>query len=220
MAKKKFAVIGLGSFGFHAAKTLYNDGNEVVAIDVNRNLVQAIAPYCSEAILMDATDKEAMRTLSLEQMDSVLLATGTKISTSIIICLFLQELGVKTIIAKALDDDHEKLLRKVGATDVVHPERDMARRVARGMSTPNVLDFIPLGKEFNLVQVAPPKEFLGKSLVDLNLRSRYNVHVIAVKELSPENTILAPPANFVVKSSDLLLMLGKAEDISRIKALQ
>jgi trk system potassium uptake protein TrkA len=217
---KKFAVIGLGNFGFHVAKALYHDGNEVVAIDTDKALVQAIDPYSSEAIVMDATDKEALRALGLERMDGVIVSTGTKISTSILICLYLQEIGVKSIQVKALDEDHEKILKRVGATEVIHPERDMALRVARGLSTPNVLDFIPLAREFDLVQVAPPKEFLGKSLAELNLRAKYNVQIIAVKELIPENMVLAPPANFVVKDSDLLLMLGKSQDIGKIKALK
>ncbi|OKY76695.1 MAG: potassium transporter TrkA [Desulfobulbaceae bacterium DB1] len=217
---KKFAVIGLGNFGFHVAKALYNDGNEVVAIDTDKARVQAIGPYSSEAIVMDSTDKEALRTLGLDQMDGVIVSTGTKISTSVLICLYLQEIGVKTILAKALDEDHEKILKRVGATEIIHPERDMALRIARVLSTPNALDFIPLAKDFELVQVAPPKEFLGKSLTELNLRARYNIQIIAVKELAPENMVLAPPANFVVKNSDLLIVLGKSQDINKIKALR
>ncbi|MBU4262824.1 MAG: TrkA family potassium uptake protein [Proteobacteria bacterium] len=217
---KRFAVIGLGHFGYHAAKALFEDGNEVVAIDTDKAKVQDIAQHCTEAIVLDAKDKEALQALGLEQMDGVIVSVGTKISTSTLICLYLQEIGVKAILVKALDEDHEKILKRVGATEIIHPERDMARRVARGLSTPNVLDFIPLAKDFDLVQVVPPKEFLGKSLVELNLRARYNVQIIAIKELAPENMILAPPANFVVKSSDLLLMLGRSQDINKIKALK
>jgi trk system potassium uptake protein TrkA len=217
---KKIAVIGLGNFGFHVAKALYNDGHEVVAIDTDKARVQAIDPFSSEAIVMDATDKEALRALGLDQMDGVVVSTGTKISISILICLYLQEIGVTTILAKALDEDHEKILKRVGATEIIHPERDMALRIARAISTPNALDFIPLAKGFELVQVAPPKEFLDKSLAELNLRAKYNVHVIAVKELTPENMVMAPPADFVVKNSDLLIMLGKSQDIDKIKSLK
>lgn len=217
---KKFAVIGLGNFGFHVAKALYNDGNEVVAIDRNKACVQAIDPYSSEAIVMDAADNESLRALGLEHMDGVIVSIGTKISTSVLICLHLQEIGIKTILAKALDEDHEKLLKRVGATEIIHPERDIALRVARGLSTPNVLDFIPLSKDFDLVQVAPPKEFLNKSLAELNLRAGYNVQIIAVEELTSQNMILAPPADFVVTSSVLLIMLGKSADIDTIKALK
>lgn len=217
---KRFAVIGLGNFGFHAAKALYEDGNEVVAIDTDKARVQAIDPHCTEAVVLDSTDKEALKTLGLENMDGVIVSTGTKISTSVLICLYLQEIGVKKILAKALDDDHGKILRRVGATEIIHPERDMAVRISRSLSRPNVLDFIPLAEEFDLIQVGPPRDFIGKSLKDLNLRAKYNVHIIAIKELVPENFILVPPAGFVIKDSDILIMLGKSEDVRRIKALK
>jgi trk/ktr system potassium uptake protein len=216
---KRFAVIGLGNFGFYAAKALYEDGNEVVAIDSDKTRVQAVDPHTTEAVVLDATDKEALKSLGLENMDGVIVSTGTKISISILICLYLQEIGVKKILAKALDDDHAKILKRVGATEIIHPERDMAMRISRGLSRPNMLDFIPLAEEFDLIQVGPPAEFIGKSLKDLNLRAKYNVHIIAIKELVPENFILVPAANFVIKDSDILIMLGKSEDIRKIKAL-
>ncbi|MEW6669426.1 MAG: TrkA family potassium uptake protein [Thermodesulfobacteriota bacterium] len=217
---KKFAVIGLGNFGFHAAKALFDDGNEVIAIDTDKNRVHAIDAFCTEAIVMDATDKEAMRALGLESMDGVIVSTGTKISTSILICLHLQEMGVKNILAKALDEDHAKILKRVGATEIIHPERDMAIRVSRGLSRPNVLDFVPLAEDYDLVQVGPPREFVGKNLKELNLRAKYNVHIIAIKELIPDNFLLVPPASFVIKDSDVLIMLGKSADIKKIKALK
>ena len=217
---KRFAVIGLGNFGFHAARALFEDGNQVVAIDTDKARVQAIDPHCTEAIVLDAADREALKSLGLESMDAVIVSTGTRISTSILVCLYLQEMGVRKILAKALDDDHEKILRRMGASEIIHPERDMAIRVARGLSRPNMLDFIPLAEDFDLVQVGPPKEFVGKSLKDLNLRAKYNVHIIAINELIPENFTLVPPASFVIKDSDILIMLGKSKDIARIKALR
>ena len=216
---KRFAVIGLGNFGFHAAKALYEDGNEVVAIDDDRARVQAIDRYASEAMVLNAIDKESLKSLGLESMDGVIVSTGTKISTSVLICLYLQEIGVHKIVAKAIGEDHAKILRRVGATEIIHPERDMAIRVSRSLSRPNVLDFIPLADEFDLIQVGPPREFIGKSLKDLNLRARYNVHVIAIKELVPENFILVPPASFVIKDSDIMIMLGKSDDVKKIKEL-
>jgi trk system potassium uptake protein TrkA len=217
---KHFAVIGLGNFGFHAAKALFEEGNEVLAMDTDRAKVQAIDQYSTEAVVLDATDKDALKSLGLEQMDAVIVSTGTKISNSILICLYLQEAGVKKILAKALDDDHAKILKRMGATEIIHPERDMAIRVSRNLSRPNVLDFIPLADEFDMIQVASPKEFIGKSLIDLNLRARYNVHIIAIKEVVPENFILVPPANYVIKDSDILVMLGKSADMRRIKELK
>lgn len=217
---KRFAVIGLGHFGFHAAKALFEDGNEVVAVDTDRVKVQAIDPHCTEAVVLDATDREAIKSLGLESMDGVIVSTGTKISNSILICLYLQEIGVKKILAKALDDDHGKILKRVGATGIIFPERDMALRVSRNLSRPNVLDFIPLAEDFDLIQVEPPTDFVGKSLKDLNLRALYNVHIIAIKETGPDTVMLVPPANFVIKDSHVLIMLGRSEDIRRIKALK
>jgi trk system potassium uptake protein len=217
---KRFAVIGLGKFGFHVAKSLYAEGNEVLAIDSDKNRIQAIDPHCSEAIVLDATDTEALKSFGLETFDGVIVSTGTKISISILICLHLQEIGVKKILVKALDDDHAKILKRVGATEIIHPEREMAMRVARGLSTPNMLDFIPLAEDYDLIQVAPPREFIGMSLRDLNLRAKYNVHVIAIKELVPENFILVPAAGFVIKDSDILIILGKSEHLKKIKALK
>ncbi len=217
---KKFAVIGLGNFGFHVAKSLFEDGNEVVAIDGDKTRVQAIDPYATEALIMDATEKETLKSLGLENMDGAIISTGTNISISILICLYLNEIGVKKIIAKAIDEDHAKILKRVGATEIIHPERDMALRVSRNLSRPNVLDFIPLAEDYDLVQVDPPRDFIGKSLKDLNLRAKHNVHVIAIKELVPGNFVLAPTADFVIKDSDILVMLGKAVDIKKIKALK
>lgn len=217
---KRFAVIGLGNFGFYAAKALFEDGNEVAAIDTDTARVQAIAPHATEAIVLDATDKESLKALGLESMDGVIVSTGTKISISILVCLHLQEIGVKKILAKAIDDDHGKILKRVGATGIIHPERDMAIRVSRGLSRPNVLDFIPLAKDFELLQVGPPRDFIGRSLKDLNLRASYNVHIIAIKERLPENFVLVPEASFIIKESDILVMLGRSADIRRIKALK
>lgn len=217
---KRFAVIGLGKFGFHVAKALFEAGNEVVAVDQDKSRIQEIDPFCTEAIVMDATDKERLNALGLETMDSVIISAGTKISNSILICLHLQELGIKKIIAKALDDDHAKILKKVGATEIIRPEMAMAVRVARSLSTPNILDFIPLAEDYNLMQIDPPRAFIGKTLKELNLRAKYNVYVIAIKELVPENFVLVPPAGFLIKDSDILMILGKEQDLSKIKELQ
>ena len=216
---KRFTVIGLGNFGFYAAKALYQDGNEVVAIDRDRARAQAIDPYSTEAVVLDATDTEALKSLGLQSMDGVILSTGTKISTSILVCLHLQEIGVKKILAKAVDDDHAKILKRVGATEIIHPEREMALRISRTLSNPNMLDFIPLADEFDLVQWGPPSKFVGKSLKDLDVRAKYNVHIIAIKQLIPEDFVLVPPADFVIRDSDILIVLGKSQDIKKIKAL-
>ncbi|MBG0778047.1 MAG: TrkA family potassium uptake protein [Desulfovibrionaceae bacterium] len=215
---KRFAVIGLGKFGFHAAKALYEEGNEVVALDVERQRVQDIAPHCTEAVVMDATDRQALETLGLETSDGVIVSTGSQISRSILICLHLHEIGVQRILVKALDEDHAKILAKVGATEVIHPEKDIAVRTARALSNPNVLDFIPLAAGYDLVEMEPPKSLQGKSLQDARLREKYAIHVIAVRSASGEFQ-LAPPPDQPINPSDVLILLGRTKDIESFRAL-
>lgn len=212
---KRFAVIGLGKFGFQIAKSLYEEGNEVVAIDNDKNQVDQIAPYCTEAILLDARDREKLAQLGLQHMDTVVISTGTSISTSILLSLHMRELGVRKVLVKALDDDHAKILKLVGATDTMNPEKDMAKKVARGLSTPNVLDFIPLEEDFSLVQITPPPGFIGHSLAELNLRANHNVFVIGIRR--PSGIELVPSADASIKADDVLLILGMTQDIDRLK---
>lgn len=216
---KRFAVIGLGKFGFHIAKALFEEGSEVIAIDREQARIQEIDPYCTEAVVLNAKDKEQLRSLGLHETDGVVVSSGADISTSILITLYLKEIGVKRILAKAVDDDHAKILTKVGATEVIHPEKAMALKIARGLSTPNILDFIPLSEDFDILQLAPPAAFIGKSLRQLDLRARYNVNVIAIEEIIPENVVLVPSADFIIKDSDILILLGKSKDMKKIKDL-
>jgi trk system potassium uptake protein len=216
---KRFAVIGLGKFGFHIAKALFEEGSEVIAIDSDQARIQEVDPYCTEAIVLNAKDKEQLRSLGLHETDGVVVSSGADISTSILITLYLKEIGVKRILAKAVDDDHAKILTKVGATEVIHPEKAMALKIARGLSTPNILDFIPLSEDFDILQLAPPMAFIGKSLRQLDLRARYNVNVITIEEIIPENVVLVPSADFIIKDSDILILLGKAKDMKKIKDL-
>lgn len=217
---KRFAVIGLGNFGYYTTKTLYEDGNEVIAIDLDKSIIQSIDKYSSQAVVLDATDRKALETLGLEDMDCVIVSTGPNISTSILICLYLGEIGVKKIFAVALDEDHGKILKLVGATDIIQPERDIAYRVSRNLTRPDVMDFLPLSDEFDVVQVYPPNEFVGKSIKTLNLRDTYNVHIIAVKQDDTENYELIPSPDFIIHEHDILIMIGKYQDIQNIKELQ
>ena len=127
---KRYGVIGLGSFGYYIAKGLYESGNEVIAVDMDRNKVQAMEQYCTDGIVMDATDKEKLKAIGLEETDAVVISTGEKISISILVCYYLKEIGVKRIVVKATDDDHANILRMLGATEIIHPEKDMAARIA------------------------------------------------------------------------------------------
>jgi trk system potassium uptake protein len=216
---KKYGVIGLGTLGYHVARGLYEDGNEVIAIDVNKDKVQAIVPYSSYAVVMDATDKEKLRTLGLEEMDAVVVSTGHKISVSILICYYLAEIGVKRILCKAEDDDHGEILKLVGSNEIIRPDKDMAARIVRSLSKPNVLNFIPLEKGYDIIQAYPPEAFVGKSLIELDLRKKHGVHIIAIKEKDSEKMHLVPSADYTIRETDAMVIIGKDEDIEKMKEL-
>jgi len=217
---KKYATIGLGNFGFNVTKALFEEGHDVIAVDIDEDAIQRIQPYCTQAILADATQKETIKTLGLAEMDAVIVSMGDNENAATLITLYCKELGVKRIVVKASNEDHGKILSKVGATDVIFPEKDMATKVARSLSTPDVLDYIPMSGDFLIAEIAPLDAFVGKSLAELQLRSRYGITVIGIKELVPENFILVPPASFVIKHSDILIVIGKRVDIQKIKTLK
>jgi trk system potassium uptake protein TrkA len=217
---KRFAVIGAGSFGYYVAKDLYANKNEVVAIDRSKEKAQAIEPHCTSAIVADPTDFEALKGLGLDEMDAVIVSTGANIKPSILICFHLNRLGIKRIIAKAEDDDHGEILKQLGASEIIRPGMDMAHRLALRLTSPNILEFLPLEEDYTIVQIDPPRPFIGKSLRDLELRRRYQVNVIAIKELVPERFRMVPDADFVVKDSDILVILGKESDLAKIRELK
>ncbi len=217
---KRFAVIGAGSFGYYVARALYEHKNEVIAIDRSKERVQAIEPHCTSAIVADVTDMEAIKGLGLKEMDAVIVSTGANIKPSILICFHLKRLGVGRIIAKAEDDDHGEILKQLGATEIIRPSADMANRLAMRLTSPNILEFLPLEEDYTIVQIDPPRPFIGKTLKQLELRQRYQVNVIAIKELVPERFLMVPDADFVVKDSDILVILGKEGDLARIRELK
>jgi trk system potassium uptake protein TrkA len=213
----KFAVIGLGNFGFHVAKTLFEEGNDVMALDKDEDMIQRIRPYCSQAIIGDATQKDLLLSLGLEQMDANIVSMGGNANAATLITLYLREMKVKRIVVKTTNEDHGKILRNVGATDIIFPEKDMAIKVARNLAAPDILDYLPMSGDYIIAEIAPISELVGKSLAQLGLRAKYNVNVIGIKELIPENFILVPNADFIIKDSDVLLVIGTRKDINKIK---
>lgn len=211
--KKKFCVIGLGNFGYHVVATLYELGHDVVAIDSDKDKVQAVKDICSYAILGDATNKDFLMAQEIREMDAVVVSTGDRSHLSTLITLYLKELKVKRIYVKALNEDHGRILERVGATDLVFPEKDMAQRIAHNLSSPNIMEFIPLAEEYSLSESEPPKHFIGKTLIDLDLRKKFNVTVIAIKDVLTDQFIAAPPPTYLIKNSDALIFIGKTEDI-------
>ncbi|UCC38924.1 MAG: TrkA family potassium uptake protein [Candidatus Aminicenantes bacterium] len=215
----KFAVIGLGSFGSNVAKTLYEKGNEVLAVDNDKDKIEEVKTFVSHAVSMDAADKENLQALGIQDMDVVVVSLGPDMEASILTVLYLNEVGAKRVVAKALTEDHAKILQAVGATEVIYPEKDMAIKTATKLSSPNVLEYLPLISGFGIQEIAPPEKFVGKSLRDLDLRNKYGIQVIAIKEIIPERTTFVPRADFVIKDSDVLVVIGDEKKLEKIHGL-
>jgi len=216
--KMKFAIIGLGSFGSYLARTLYDKGHEVMVIDKDKDKIEEAKDFSTQAVWMDSADKESLKALGVQDMDVVVVSLGPEMEPSILTVLYLHELGVSRIMAKALSADHGKILEAIGATDVIYPERDMAIRLAQKLSSRNVLEYLPLAENISIQEIVPPESFIGKKLKDLNLTNRYHVQVIAIKELVPEKLIFIPGADFVIKDSDVLVVMGEEDNIAELCA--
>jgi trk system potassium uptake protein TrkA len=217
--KKKFAVIGLGSFGYWVARTLFSSHQETIAIDMDKEKVQKINKFSSMAVIADVTNKDTLIGLGLADCEAAIISLGDDPSASTLATLYLNEMGVKQILVKAIDESHAKILRKVGATDIIFPEKDMGQKVAKTLVSPNILDFLEMTEDYEITQIGPPPSFIGKTLMELELPSRFGLQIIAVRELIPENFTPAPRADFVIKDSDILYILGRKKDIEKIRGL-
>ncbi|HDT14246.1 MAG TPA: TrkA family potassium uptake protein [Candidatus Aminicenantes bacterium] len=216
----KIAIIGLSSFGAQLAISLAKDGHDVTALDVDRNRVDQIKSSVPFAVVMNATDKDSLKALGLKDMDIVVVSIGPAMEASILAVHYLNELGVRRIVAKALSEDHAQILEAVGATEVVYPERDMAIKIAHRLIYPNVLEYVEVSAGVHIQELSPPGSFIGKSLRDLDLINRFGVQVLAVREFVPERLTYIPKADFVVKDSDVLIVMGEEDKLNKINKLR
>ena len=215
--KRRVVVIGLGIFGYQLARQLYENGIDVIAIDKNKDVIQRIKDCCTKAVMADARDKEVLENIGIVANDTVVISFGEDLSASTLLTLHLKEMKVKSIIVKVPNEDHKRILLKVGASEAIIPEREMAKKVARGIISPNVMEYLPISDEYTIVELAPPTDFIGKSLADLNLRKKYNLQVIAIRDVLANKMQLVPQANSVLKDSDVLVIIGREEDILKVK---
>lgn len=219
---RQFAVIGLGRFGWSVAKALSQKGHQVLAIDKDEELVQEASDFATEAVQVDSTDEKALKAVGIMNVDVAVVGIGTNLEASILTALILKELGVQHIVARAVTDEHGKVLERVGATKVVFLERDMGIRVANSLVSPSVLEHIQLSPEFSIIETLPPKEFIGKSIRDLDVRVKHDLNIIGIrrKESStkgaPELNV-APKADYIVKQGDIFIIIGSNENLDKFR---
>lgn len=213
--KKEFAVIGLGRFGSSICKALAEEGMEVMAIDIDEDRVNEFSMIASHAVVGDTTDETVIKSLGIRNFDHVIVAIGDNIQASILTTLILKEAGVKKITVKAQNDYHEKVLSKIGADFIIHPERDMGRRIAHKLVSNNVLDYLELSDEHSIVEIVANERISGHSIIDLDIRAKYGINIVAIKRR--EEIIVSPQANEKIQYNDIMIVIGADIDINRFE---
>jgi trk system potassium uptake protein TrkA len=206
----------MSSFGFYLATALAKEGIEILAIDIDEEKVEKVKDLVHQAVMGDGTDRSVLESLGLRGLDGVVVSLG-QIEPSMLTTLHLKEMKIKRILTKALSEDHGKILEMIGATDIIFPEKDMAFRVARTLTHDNILDFVPLVEGYSIIEIAPPVSFVGKSLIELDLRRHYGVMVIVVKQMVPYHLVPVPQGDYVIKDSDVLVLMGVDKDLKQIQ---
>jgi trk system potassium uptake protein TrkA len=213
--KKQFAVIGLGRFGSSVAKTLSHMSFEVLAIDDREERIQEMSAIVTHAVQADSTDEEALRAIGIRNFDVVVVAIGEDIQASILTTLILKEIGIPTIVVKAVNELHGKVLKKIGADKVIFPERDMGQRVAHHLISSNILDHIELSADYSIVEIKVSNQMVGKSLRELDIRAKYGCNVIAIKQ--QEILIIPPSGEDPLKPEDILVIVGNNENLEKFE---
>lgn len=214
---RSYIVIGLGRFGTEAARRLYELGCDVLAIDNNQELVQQISNHVTQAVVGDARDKDVLKALGAADFDCGIVAIGNSLGNSVLATMNLKELGVPYVVCKAYDETHRQVLNKLGADKVVIPEQEQANRLARNLSSPNVLDYIELSDAFGIIEVPAPTRWLGKSLKELNVRAHLGVNIIAAKQGSAIN--VSPGADYEIQPGDVMVVLGDTAALNAVQKL-
>ena len=214
---KTFAVIGLGRFGSAIAKRLYKLGNEVLVIDEDEAAVREIADEVTYAVAGDAQNIEVLKNLGVANYDGVVVAVGSDLTASIFVTMNLKELGCKNVICKAANDRYKAALEKVGADRVIIPELTMGMKLAESLSSGNVLDYISLSDDFSICEVGVPSAWIGKSILDLKVRNKYGIALLAVRRGAEME--ISPGANFVFAQGDIVLALGENDKLEKLKLL-
>ncbi len=215
---KSFLVIGLGRFGTSLACELCALGHEVMAVDLREERVQEVAGSVTHAAAGDARDPEVLRALGARNFDCAVVSAGDDVGTSALIVLNLKELGVPQVVGKARSAVHHRVLEKIGADRVVFPEHEMGLKLAQGLSSSNVLNFIELSDDFGIVELAVPRSWVGKSIRTLDVRARHHVNIIAVRGASGELDV-APGGDYALASGEMLVALGRTEYINLLHSL-
>lgn len=217
MEKKQVAVIGIGRFGSSLVRELSAMGHEVLAIDARESRLNDVVNVATQAVEADSMDENVLKALGLADFDVVVVAIGENLQANVLTTIMLKEMGVKKVIAKAQNELHGRVLEKLGADLVVYPERDMAVRVAHALVSNSVLEYISLSSNYSIIEMITPRVFVGKTLAEMDLRSKYQVNIMAIKR--GDDIIVAPGPKERIARRDLLVILGTTCDLENLNKM-
>ncbi len=212
---KSYIVIGLGRFGAEIAAKLYECGEEVLAVDTDESIVDKIADRVTKAVACDARDRDVLEKLGAGNFDRAVVAVGSDLAASALITMHLKALNVPFIMCKAHDDTYREILEKLGADRVIIPEREVADKLALGLTHAGVMEYIELSEEYGIVEMEPVSSWIGKSIKELELRTRYGANVIAIRQ--GESIQIPPDINAPIAADEIMVMLGSYEMFDRLK---
>lgn len=232
MAKeeKVFAVFGLGAFGMEVCRGLVEKGGKVIAFDHQPQPIEKIKDLVTQVMVLDSTDEDALRSAPLENVDVAIVAIGDDVEASILTTALLKNIGVPYIIARAVTDVHMRVLRQIGANEVINLEIEEGRRIASRLLTAEVLETIPITEDYSIIELYVPESMVGKSLERLNLRRGYLVNVIAIERFKTtvdevgnpvkEERVILPTKDDVLLSNDILIMVGRNSDLDAFREVK
>ncbi len=210
---KSILIIGLGRFGRHMAKKFSEQNNDVMAIDINEERINNVLPVVTNALIGDATNEQFMETIGVRDFDLCVVAIGDNFQSSLETTALLKDLGAKFVLARASRDVHAKFLLRNGADDVIYTEKETAERLAVKYGSDNIFNYIELNDEYSIYEIAVPSSWLNKSILKVNVRSKYGISILATKQ--GNNIFPLPKPEHVFTDSESLMILGKNEDVSR-----
>jgi trk system potassium uptake protein len=213
--KKQFAVIGLGRFGGSVCKELYKMGHEVLAVDSNEDRVNDFARFSTHAVVANATDENALLSLGIRNFEHVVVAIGDNIQASILCTLLLKEMKVKQVWVKAQNPYHHKVVERIGADRIIHPEHDMGVRIAHYLVSEKIIDYIELSPEFSIRELIATKKVSNRTIAALNIRAKFGCTILGIKR--GEDVIISPTPQHEILENDILIVIGNNKDLKRFE---
>jgi trk system potassium uptake protein len=213
---KRFIIIGLGNFGSGVAETLHRGGHDVIAVDTNEAAVDRIAQFAGRAAVGDGRDMRTLERIGARDVDAAVISTGDDITSSVLTTLSLRDLGIREIYVKVISRDHGRVMDKLGVTETIFPERESALRLGHRIANQTLLQYIQLGENFSVQEMAVPDAWVGSSLRTLELPRRFRVSVIAVHDVLTDEIMPVPNPDAPLKESDTLLIAGRNEHLAKI----